>query len=133
MSVGNLERCLKEFAQGSRSRSSLEDCLQGKARLRFWDTNERSSELLARLPKVQFTRDDVDAQLQRFLAGETTARDLSDWAGAMRLLGCFVLNEDDPGSSEVWDVMDEIMSPDVWGPLTIESAIELRRRLSMDA
>ena len=133
MNAESLERCLKEFAQGARSRSSLEDCLEGKARLRFWDTNQRSTELVTGLPKVQFTRDDVDAQLQRFLAGGSTARELSDWAGGMRLLGCFVLNEDDPGSSEVWDLMDEIMSPDVWGPLTVESAIELRRRLRSGA
>jgi hypothetical protein len=130
MSDRQIESCLEEFAHGARSRPSLEECLQGKAHLRFWDTNERSTQLLSRLPKVRFTRDDIDAQLGRFLAKELSTRELSDWAGGMRLLGCFVLDEDDPLSSEVWDLMDEMMSPDVWGPLTVESAIDLRRRLN---
>lgn len=133
MTSNHVEACLKEFARGGRSRSSLEDCLSSEVRLSFWDTSERSSEILGRLPKVRFTRADIDSQLQCFLAEQITARELSDWAGAMRLLGCFVLNEDDPGSSQVWDLMDEIVSPDVWGPLTIESVIELRRRLASES
>jgi hypothetical protein len=128
-SVG-IKDCLEEFARGIRSRSSLEECLRGKVRMRFWDTNERSAELLSSLPTVQFTRGDVDAQLRRFLAKELGARELSDWAAGMRLLDCFDVNEDDPGSSEVWDLMDEIMTPDVWEALTIESVIDLRRRLN---
>lgn len=132
MNNRRLAHCLEEFAHGTRSRSALEDCLEGSARLKFWDTNERSTELLSRLPKVAFTRADVDLQLRRFLARQLDARELSDWAAGMRLLGCFILDEDDPGSSEVWDLMDEMMSPDVWGPLTTESAIELRRRLGAD-
>ena len=130
MNGSEVEYCLKEFAKGLRPRASLEDCLLGSVRLRFWDTNERSSELLARLPKVRFTRDYVDAQLQRFLAGDIGARDLSDWAATIRLLGCYEVDEDDLGSSEVWDIMDELMSPDVWGPLNVDSVIDLRRRLS---
>jgi hypothetical protein len=126
----HLEACLEEFARGTRSLSSLEDCLQGKVRLKFWDTNERSVELPSSLPTVQFTRGDVDAQLRRFLAKELSARELSDWAAGMRLLDCFIVNEDDSGSAEVWDLMDEIMSPDVWEVLTIDSAIDLRRRLN---
>ena len=128
-SVG-IEDCLVEFVRGTRSRSSLEDCLHGKVRLKFWDTNQRSAELLSSLPTVRFTRADVDAQLRKFLAKELSARELSDWAAGMRLLDCFDVNEDDSGSSEVWDLMDEIMSPDVWEALTIESVIDLRRRLN---
>lgn len=133
MSAGHVASCLKEFARGTRSRTSLEECIAGQARLAFWDTDQRSSELIALLPKVFFTRVDIDAQLRRFLAGELSARDLSDWAAGMRLLGCFVLEEDDPGSSEAWDLMDEIMSPDAWGPLTVESAIDLRTRLNVSS
>jgi hypothetical protein len=128
-SVG-IEGCLVEFARGTRSRSSLEDCLHGRVRRKFRDTNQRSADLLSSLPTVRFTRADVDAQLRRFLAKELSARELSDWAAGMRLLDCFEVDEDDPGSSEVWDLMDEIMTPDVWEPLTIESIIELRRRLN---
>ena len=124
-----VERWLSEFARGARSRESLETALSGIARLRFWDTNERGSELLRRLPKVTFTREDVDAQLRRYLAQEITARELSDWTAAMRLLGCFVLQEEDPASSQIWDLMDEVMSPDVWGPISTESVLALRGRL----
>jgi hypothetical protein len=122
--------CLEKFARGNLSRSSLEDCLKDKARLHFWDTNQRKTELSKPLPRTQFSRADIDAQLGRFLTGQLDARELSDWAGAMRLLGCFVLNEDDPGSSEVWDLMDELMSPDVWGEPTVEGVLDLRRRLA---
>jgi hypothetical protein len=125
-----LVRCLEEFARGTRTRVELEECLSGTAELRFWDTNERSSVLGAPLPRVLFGRADIDRQLQRFLAGALNARDLSDWAAGMRLLGCFTLTEDDPISSSTWDLMDEIMSPDVWEPLTVDTVIELRRRLS---
>lgn len=129
MSETRTKQCLEEFARGLRSQSSLESCLNGKVRMHFWDTNERSTDLLTRLPRVTFTRRDIDAQLQRFLAKGITARELSDWAGAMRLLGCFILEEDDSRSSDVWDLIDEVMSPDVWGEITTESVIELRRRL----
>ena len=125
-----IKTCLEEFARGIRSQSSLEDCLEGRARLRFWDTNERSSELLSELPKVTFSRADIDAQLMRFLASEISARELSDWASAIRLLACFVLDEDDPTSSQTWDLLDELMSPDAWGPITVDSVIALRRRLA---
>jgi hypothetical protein len=123
------ERCLSEFARGLRTLASLESCLDGKVHVRFWDTDQRSAELLHGLPKVNFTRADLDAQLRRFLARELSARDLSDWAGAMRLLGCFVVEDDEPMSSQVWDLMDEIMSPDVWGPISVDSVLDLRRRL----
>lgn len=122
--------CLTEFARGLRSRDALEECLKGKVRLRFWDTNERSADLLTNLPTVAFTREDVDAQLTRFLRGELTARELSDWAAGMRLLGCFRLQEEEPASSLVWDLMDEMMTPDLWEPLTVDSVMGLRRRLA---
>lgn len=130
MNEQELVKCLKEFADGVRALSSLEECLGQKARLRFWDTNERDVNLSTRLPPVLFSRAQVDAQLRRFLAGQISARDLSDWAAAIRLLGCFDVNEEDPGSSEVWDLLDELMSPDAWGPITVESVLELRRRLN---
>lgn len=130
MKEQNLLRCLNEFVDGARSISSLEECLGSNARLRFWDTNQRDVHLAGRLPQVLFSREQVDAELRRFLAGELSARDLSDWAAAIRLLGCFDVNEEDPGSSEVWDFLDELMSPDAWGPITVESVLDLRRRLN---
>lgn len=133
MSDVDLRTCLSQFLHGKRSLTSLESCLGGAARLRFWDTDQRDVSLASKLPEVFFTREDVDAQLRRFLAQEVTARELSDWAAAIRLLGCYDVNEDDPGSSEVWDLVDELMTPDVWGPVTIESVLDLRKRLNGEA
>lgn len=124
------QRCLQQFIRGERSLESLEDCLDGVAKLRFWDTDQRDVQLSSRLPEVLFRREDVDAQLQRFLAKGIDGRSLSDWAAAVRLLGCFDVGEEEPGSSEVWDILDELMTPDVWGPITVESILELRRRLN---
>lgn len=129
MSRHHLETCLGEFARGTRPLADLEQCLRGNVRLSFWDTNERRATPLTNLPRVEFTRRDVDAQLQRYLASDLSAQDLSDWAAAMRLLGCFVLDEDDQASSQIWDLIDEIMSPDAWGPITVDSVINLRSRL----
>jgi hypothetical protein len=98
--------------------------------MRFWDTNERSIEHAETLPVVRFGRADVDAQLHRFLSRGISARDLSDWAATLRLLGSFEVDEPDPGSSHVWDILDELMSPDAWGEITVDSIIDLRRRLS---
>jgi hypothetical protein len=40
------------------------------------------------------------------------------------------VDEPDPGSSEVWDILDELVSPDAWGEITTDSVIDLRRRLA---
>lgn len=130
MSVEQMQVCLEQFLRGLLSPARLEECLGDRRRFKFWDTNERSVEYRGALPTVYFTRDDIDAQLRRFLGGELSARDLSDWAATLRLLGCFSVNESDPGSSEVWDLIDELVSPDAWGPLTVDSVIDLRRRLT---
>lgn len=115
---------------GALSRDDLEDCLKSQTRFRFWDTNERSVEQSGRLPTVAFSRDDVDRQLKLFLAQQITARELSDWAATLRLLDCFEVNEPDPVSSEVWDLIDELVSPDAWGSITVDSVIDFRRRLA---
>lgn len=69
-------------------------------------------------------------QLRRFLSHKISATDLSDWAATLPLLGCFEVDEPDPGSSHVWDMLDELVSPDAWGEITVDSIIDLRRRLS---
>jgi len=126
----SLKNCLEQYAAGVLSLDELENCLGSRARFRFWDSNERSVELSMRLPKVVFSREDVDRQLQRFLNHQIDARELSDWAATLRLLDCFEVNEPDPGSSEIWDLIDELVSPDAWGPVTVDSVIDLRRRLA---
>lgn len=125
-----LRQCLEQFVRGARSQADLEECLRGRRHFRFWDTDQRSVDRYGDLPTVHFSREHVDAQLRRFLSRELSARDLSDWAAALRLTGCFKVNEDDPGSSDVWDLIDELVSPDAWGPITVDSVIDLRRRLT---
>ena len=126
-----LRDCLKQYVRGALSRDELEGCLESRARFRFWDTNERSLENSVRLPKIVFSREDVDRQLKRFLNHQMTADQLSDWAGILRLLDCFDVDEPDPSSSAVWDLIDELVSPDVWGAITVDSVIDLRRRLAV--
>lgn len=121
---------LEAFVRGELGLDQLKERLEGRAELRFWDTDQRDVALLHSFPETWFSRADIDAQLKRFLAGTLGARELSDWAGGLRLLGCFTVNEADPGSSEVWDLLDELMSPDVWGAITTESVLDLRRRLN---
>lgn len=130
MSAEEIKASLAAFVRGALAADQLEERLKGRVALRFWDTDQRDVALVGALPKVWFTRADIDAQLRRFLARSLTARELSDWSGAVRLLGCFKVNEEDPGSSEVWDLLDELMSPDVWGAITTESVLDLRRRLN---
>jgi hypothetical protein len=130
MRNANIVSCLERFVAGAISRQTLEDCIAPRARMRFWDTDERSVEHTETLPIVRFGRDDVDVQLRRFLSNGISARDLSDWAATLRLLGCFEVDEPDPGSSEVWDILDELVSPDAWGEITTDSVIDLRRRLA---
>ena len=129
MSAVQVSRCLSEFAKGMRTLDALESCLGRRVQLRFWDTNERDTGLLTPLPSVLFNRADVDAQLRRYLEGGISGRELSDWAAAIRLLGCFDLEEDEAASSQIWDLLDELMSPDAWGPIDIDSILDLRRRL----
>lgn len=88
------------------SSGTLQDMAQAA-----WDTNQRAVEFHGLLPTVYFTREHIDAQLQRFLAGKVSARELSDWAAILRLL-------------------DEIMSPDVWEPLNTDTVLNLRRRFA---
>lgn len=130
MTAEALRQCLEQFVRGVRSHADLEECLKHRRRFRFWDTDQRSVDQGGDLPTVRFSRDDVDAQLRRFLSRELTERQLSDWAATLRLAGCFEVSEDEPESSEVWDLLDELVSPDAWGPITIDSVIDLRRRLA---
>jgi hypothetical protein len=121
---------LRRFLEGAITRCELENILGNKTRFHFWDTNQRSVDHLGLLPKVLFTREDVDRELKRFLAKQISALDLSDWAATLRLLNCFEFEERDPVSSEIWDLIDELISPDAWGLINVDSVIDLRRRLS---
>lgn len=127
------ELALRRFVQGTLDVGGLEDALQGAARFRFADTNERQIELPGpELPETIFSREDVVGALRRYLERELTARDLSDWAATIRMMDCFELARLDPDPDTVWDVLDELTSPDAWDLPSVESALLLVGRLSRD-
>lgn len=125
-----VRRCLERFVSGGISPDELKVCVEQRARFRFLDTSERSLQGIGALPRARFTRADVDRQLIRYLAERLSAEELSDWAATLRLSDCFEADESDPSSTEVGDFLDELVSPDAWGPITIDSVIDLRRRLA---
>lgn len=126
----NAALALKRFIEGELGLSDLEDALGEVARFSFRDTNERYVEYLISDPStVRFTRMDVERMLLRFLDGRLSARELSDWAAIIKMLDWYELDSTDPVPNEVWDVLDELMSPDAWGNVTTESALAMLRRL----
>ncbi len=129
MEVNGLRSALESFAHGDIDLDQLEGALTAVVHFRFADTNERSVEIVRPLPQVSFQTQDVRGVLERFSAGELTPREVSDWAATMRLLDCFHVAGDSDESDTTWEVIDELMSPDVWGDLTIEHAFELLQRL----
>lgn len=133
MNKDAIKQILKGYVRGDVTLEDLQVALGSRRRFRFWDTNERAVTFSGPLPRVPFDRTDIDRQLQRFLSRTISARELSDWAGGIRLSGCFFVDADDQESSDTWDLLDEIMSPDVWGDITVESVIDLRRRLENGA
>ncbi len=121
---------LADFVKGGATFEELQDALEDVVRFRYADTNERSVEILtSKLPKTSFRQEDVEALLQRFLEGKITARESSDWAATVRLLDCFELEAPHTHIDVVWDVLDQLASPDAWDTLTTESAIALLHRL----
>lgn len=124
---------LAEFAAGSLSLPALEEALDGWVVMRFWDTNERQLDFQRELPPVVFSATDVRRKIEEYVGGAITARELSDWAAAMRLLDCFDLDERTSHPDDTWDVIDELASPDAWGELTLERALFLMKELGRDA
>lgn len=121
---------LAEFARGEIDLEELEEALAGFVRFRYADTDERSVEFLkGPLPAVRFRKDDVERLLRRYLRGELTPREASDWAATLRLLDCFEHTASEPDTDAVWDVLDRLSSPDAWGALTTETALELMQQL----
>ncbi len=126
--TGKLDIALSSFAKLDIGLEQLQRALEGVVRFRYADTNERDVEMLGDLPSVEFHSNDVEAALRGYLNGKLSSRDISDWAATIRLLDAYdVSARDDPDS--VWDVLDQLASPDAWGSLTTESAIELIRQL----
>jgi hypothetical protein len=121
---------LARFSKGELDLEELERALAGIVRFRYADTDERSAELLSGpLPLVTFRKEDIERVLRRHLRGELTAREASDWAATLRLLDCFELDAPAAEADAVWDVLDQLSSPDAWGALTTESAIQLIHQL----
>lgn len=122
---------LKSFVEGRLSLSDLETALEGRVRFRYADRDERLVEgSISSLPLTAFSAADVERALRRFLRDDLSRRDLSDWAATLRLLDIFEVTRSDAAIADtVWDVIDQLMSPDAWGELTTESAIELISRL----
>jgi hypothetical protein len=124
-----LETHLEGFVAGDISLARLEDALLGTATLRFSDTNEREVQFHRSLPNVRFGPEDIVRTLERYLAGTINGREASDWAAALRLLDCFDVRDDTADPDSIWDAVDQLMAPDVWGNLSTERAIELIHQL----
>lgn len=126
--INALGIALSRFATLEISFEDLQQALEGVVRFRYADTNERDVEIFGPLPSVTFHKHNVEAVLQRYLKGEFTSRDVSDWAATIRLVDAYDVDSKDD-SDAVWDVLDQLASPDAWDSLTTDSAIELIRQL----
>lgn len=127
--ISDITASFKRFAAGEIDLCTLEDALDGRVRFHFFDTNERSIEILdPSLPSVVFSAADIEATLRRFLRGDLTRRQVSDWAAVLRMLDAYELAAGGRPDT-VWNVLDELMAPDAWGELSTESAIKLLRDL----
>lgn len=121
---------LSRFVRGGVTLSELETGLAGTAEFRYLDTNERSVDLLGPLPNVWFGAADVTRVLEQFVRGERTARDVSDWAATLRMLDCFDVSPTEEDADVVWDVVDQLTSPDASGALSLERGWGLIQRLA---
>jgi hypothetical protein len=131
MEITKVRKHLLDFIEGRLPFTDLEAALDGLVRFRYADRDERSVDgSIASLPAVRFHRDDVERALSRFLRGEISRHEISNWAATLCLLDAFELDPSTLGANEVvWDVLHELMSPDAWDELTTESAIHLLSRL----
>lgn len=121
---------LSRFVRSGVTLSELETRLAGVADFRYLDTNERSVVLLAPLPNIWFGAGDVTRVLEQFARGERTAREVSDWAATLRLLDCFDVTPTEDDADVVWEVVDQLASPDAWDALSLERAWAFIRRLA---
>lgn len=126
---------LDKFVEGHLTVADLQTALDGLVRFRYADRDERLVEgSVSALPTTRFSSADVERVLHRFLKGELSRREVSDWAATLRLLDAFELALPSHVSAEaVWDVLDQLMSPDAWDELTTEATLNLLARLERSA
>ena len=76
----------------------------------------------------------VAAQLRRFLEGAVSARDLQGWAALVLLSGSFDAPSarpvDEDWYDDLWDVVNDLACPSVFGPITATAVADKVGRLA---
>jgi hypothetical protein len=100
--------------------------------LDYEDSSHRAAKFNAEwtAPAVVFSRVDVCRTIDRFMGFQITEDELSDWAATIRLLDlCYVLDPQDHAPDVVWDVLERLMAPAVWGEIDRDGVKQLAASL----
>lgn len=81
-------------------------------------------------PLVTLSEKDVLLVLERFLTGDLTSEQLTDWADLIECREDIALPSEPINLSEV---VFRLANPDLEGPVTVHAVTELRDRLLMDS
>lgn len=119
---------LAQFVRGELSATELAQELSGIVSMDLSNSSRREIVLLApsRLQTTSFSRRDVCRSVERYLSFKITAEELSSWAAVIRLLDShFLVDPPDAKPDQLWDTLDRLMAPEVWGEIDRDSAVEL--------
>ena len=121
------KQVLNEFLEGSLSLPELQKALHGRLILDFDSAPGRreitKNDLETETVRLTVTKDHVRQMLLKYLRGEVSALDLSNWAALLFMLPAFApegATEDErwvAGSGPTWTTLQELATPELFGNL----------------
>lgn len=134
-----IRKILEDFLEGRLSLSQIQEMLRGQIAINF-DLSPAHREIYEnklddKTIRISVKVEHVRRMLQRYILGELSESELSNWAALIFLLPVFVPDSDtenerwDAGEGPVWDVIQRLVTPDIFGGLDKEIAQHYLRLL----
>lgn len=135
-----LTTTLQDFLEGDCSLSALEAKLQGYLIVNF-DAAPRQREIydnrLAGTIGIQVKGEHVYHMLQKYLQGNISELELSNWAAFVFASGIYLPEGEtddqrwDAGDKPLWDVLQQLMTPSLFGGLTHKIAQQYLKMIEL--
>ncbi|MCL4267365.1 MAG: hypothetical protein KJ069_29580 [Anaerolineae bacterium] len=122
--INDIKQLLTDFVEGKVSIRQIQKGLHGYLFLNF-DNAPDSREIghgsdldLSKVIRVRIGTRHLCHMLQSYIAGQITELDLSNWAAFVFMSELFVSEEGyEPIQELVWDIIQELMTPKIFGGL----------------
>ena len=126
-----IECVLQNFLTGASTLTDVQAALQNYVKINYDlapNYREMHDNQLQTVVQIRVIDQYVQHMLNKYIVGEISALELSNWAAFIFTSGGFVPNgetEDEQwkaGEGPLWDILQQLMTPSVFGELTPEIA-----------